>query len=159
MLLDRSSAAPLGKSGSTYPLSPFKVCGPRMSRWLGGLANPLQATFRPAIQWRSFVHKASGLGTFHMTLLPAFAILLCSRRFRPPSGFHKTLAQTYDDVPGGCLINHWSTKYTRRLQTLSKFAVWWVIVIAPYSDTPTLRRCSHSKWQRRTHRLLAALGF
>lgn len=34
-----------------------------------------------------------------MTLQSAFAILLCSQRFRPPSDFHKTLAQTYDDVP------------------------------------------------------------
>jgi len=34
-----------------------------------------------------------------MTLASAFAVLLCSQRFRPPSSFHRTLAQTYDGVP------------------------------------------------------------
>jgi len=34
-----------------------------------------------------------------MTLASAFAFLLCSQRFRPPSSFPTTLAQTYDGVP------------------------------------------------------------
>jgi len=34
-----------------------------------------------------------------MTLASAFAFLQCSQRVRPPSSFHKTLAQTYNDVP------------------------------------------------------------
>jgi len=47
---------------------------------------------------------------------------------------------TYDDAPIQCLINHWSTKYTRRLRTLPSPWFFGHPSSLP-SKTPTLHRC------------------
>jgi len=79
----------------------------------------------------------------HLSMVKAFAN-------RCPS------AQTYDDAPMWCLINHWLTKYTRRLRTF-RVVVFWAAVIPFYSKTPTLRRCIPFVDQCRTLKLLVAL--
>jgi len=70
-----------------------------------------------------------------MTLASAFAFLLCSRRFRPPSSFRITSAQTYDGVPMTVLDQPLVDKIHTPSASISKLAVGWVIVVSPFQNT------------------------
>jgi hypothetical protein len=70
-----------------------------------------------------------------MTLASTFAFLLCSQRVRPPSSFHKTLAQTYDGVPMPVLDQPLVDKIHTPSVNLSRLTVGWVIVTSPFRNT------------------------
>jgi hypothetical protein len=70
-----------------------------------------------------------------MTLASAFAFLQCSQRVRPPSSFHKTLAQTYNDVPMTVLDQPLVDKIHTPSASFPKLTVGWVIVTSPFRNT------------------------
>jgi hypothetical protein len=76
--------------------------------------------------------KASGLGTFHMTLIIGICI------------FTDVPAQTYNDVPMWVLDQPLGRQNTHAVCNPFGITVLLVIVIMPYSETPTHRRCIRS---------------
>jgi len=94
-----------------------KACTPPTTLWLQSVCPPhFNPALRPAIHGNVSSKKASGLGTFHMTLTIGF----CSFTRVPNDSvrlatFIKRWHQPTTTFRCGCLIDHWSTKYTRRL--------------------------------------------
>jgi hypothetical protein len=94
--------------------------------------------------------KASGLGTFHMTLIIGICIFtdVPNNPVRLPTSsgmdFRKSLAQTYNDVPMWVLDQPLGRQNTHAVCNPFGITVLLVIVIMPYSETPTHRRCIRS---------------
>jgi hypothetical protein len=101
-----------------------------------------------------FVRKASGTGTFHITLDRLLHFL--QRPHRLLTDGTNLQWRSDIDAPSSFRVTEYIRHPAFPLRTV--LAVFWVSVFVGYSGTPTLRRCNPFLHDPKTLKLLVALG-